>query len=178
MKFSVLKLQRIMFILQIVFVFGFFIATVIFTTSLYDTYLYGNLELTDYYTIELQVYNKTIFNFALVLVILFLICAALKPTKYYPTLVTYPIFVLVFITGIVLGILCTVKMQPIMKFYEEYDYSSISRLANYEMSYFFPIFTNVTSMGLVVASTASIGVYTFGFLKFLKRRGELNGQEV
>ncbi len=54
MKFNVLKLQKYLFYLYTAFIFGVFIAAIVFSTSYYTTYLYGNPELVDFYTNELQ----------------------------------------------------------------------------------------------------------------------------
>lgn len=79
MKFSVLKLQKYSFIVFTVFTFLLFVATIVFSTSYYNTYLYGNEELVNFYTTELQEYNQMIFIFSIILVILFVIGWILKP---------------------------------------------------------------------------------------------------
>lgn len=178
MKLSVLKLQKAVFILNAVFVIGLFISAVIFATSFYDTYLYGNEELITFYTGDFQVYNKTIFNYSLVLILLLVICILIKPHKYYPTFITYPILVAILITGTVLGILCVTEMSPILHFYETYDYSVIPRLAEYRLNYFFPVLTKLCGIGLAVVNIASLGVYLMGLLKYIRKRGELHDTEI
>ena len=111
MKISLLKLQKIAFILNAIFVIGFFVSTMIYATSFYDTYLYGNEELINFYTNDLQYYNKAIFDYSLVLIILFVVCILIKPSKYYPSFITYPLLVIIQIVGIVLGIISVDTMH-------------------------------------------------------------------
>lgn len=174
MKFNVLKLQKYMFYLYTAFTFGLFIATIVFSTSYYTTYLYGNTELVDFYTNNLQEYNKMIFNFALVLVILFVISYVLNPKKYYPTFVTFPVYLILLITGIVLSILIVVNLQEITGFYSNYDYASVNKLADYQANLFFPIFLIFCSIGFVVISCGLLVIYSLGFVTYFKKRGEAN----
>lgn len=174
MKLTVLKLQKVAFILNAVFVIGLFVSAVIYTTSFYDTYLYGNEELITFYTEDLQQYNKTIFNYSLALLLLFVLCILLKPNRYYPTFITYPVLMAIMIAGIVLGILSVVQMTPIMDFYKGYDYSSIPRLADYRLNYFFPVFTKLCGIGLAVVNIASIGIYSIGLWKYIRGREVLH----
>lgn len=172
MKFNILKLQKYAFIAFTVFTFLLFAATIVFSTSYYNTYLYGNEELVNYYTHELQDFNQMIFIFAMVLVILFVVFWLFQPKKYYPTFVTFPIYILVLLVGVVLGILIMVNMQTITSYYNSYDYSSISKLEEFSINPFFPVFLGFCSIGLAVVNLVTIGIYSLGFYKFLKGRGE------
>lgn len=178
MRLTILKLQKIVFILNAIFVIGLFVSAVIFATSFYDTYLYGNEELIAFYTEDLQEYNKAIFNYSLVLIILLVVCILLKPNKYYPTYITYPILAVILIVGTALGILCVVQMAPILRFYESYDYSGIPRLAEYRLNHFFPVFTNLCGIGLAVVNITSLGIYILGLLKYIRGRGELHDKKI
>lgn len=178
MKISLLKLQKIAFILNAIFVIGFFVSTMIYATSFYDTYLYGNEELINFYTNDLQYYNKAIFDYSLVLIILFVVCILIKPSKYYPSFITYPLLVIIQIVGIVLGIISVVQMTPILDFYEGYDYSVITKLVDYKLNYFFPIFTKLCGIGLAVINVGSLGVYSAGLFKYIKGRGVLNDKKI
>ncbi len=172
MKFSVLKLQKYSFIVFTVFTFLLFVATIVFSTSYYNTYLYGNEELVSFYTTELQEYNQMIFIFSIILVILFVIGWILKPKKYYPTLITFPIFLSILLVGIVFGIIIMVRMQDITGFYSSYDYTGLSKLEGFKGNMFFPIFLGFSSIGLAIVNILSIVVYSFGFWKYIKGRGE------
>ena len=172
MKINILKLQKYAFIIFTVFTFLLFVATIIFSTSYYNTYLYGNEELVNYYTTELQSFNQMIFIFALVLVILFVVFWIFQPKKYYPTFVTFPIFAVILLIGVVFGIIIMVNMQSITAYYSSYDYSGISKLEGFSANQFFPIFLGFCSIGLAVVNCISIGIYSLGFVKFLKGRGE------
>lgn len=172
MKISILKLQKYAFIVFTVFTFLLFAATLVFSTSYYNTFLYGNEELVNYYTTEFQKYNQTIFIYALVLVILFVLFWLCQPRKYYPTFVTFPIFVVIFLVGVVFGILIMVNMKSITSFYSSYDYSLLSKLESFSANPFFPIFLGFSSIGIAVVNMISIGIYSLGFYKFLKGRGE------
>ncbi len=172
MRLTALKSQKIVFILNVVFVIGLFFSTVIYTTSFYETYLYGDAELINFYTGYLQEYNKTIFNYSLVLILLLVPCILVKPHKYYPTFITFPILAVIMIVGVVLGILCVTQMKPVMNFYETYNYMEIPKLAEYKINYFFPIFTKFCGIGLAIVNLTSLGVYTFGLVKYMKGRGE------
>lgn len=172
MKINVLKLQKYAFIAFTVFTFLLFAATIVFSTSYYNTFLYGNEELVNYYTTEFQQYNQTIFIYALVLVVLFVVIWVCQPKKYYPTFVTFPIFVVILLVGVVLGILIMVNMQSITSFYSSYDYTGLSKLEGFSANPFFPIFLGVSSIGLAVINLITIGIYSFGFKKFLKGRSE------
>lgn len=172
MKINVLKLQKYMFYVFTAFIFLLFIATIIFSTSYYNTFLYGNEELVAYYSNELQDFNQMAFIYALVLVILLVICFILQPRKYYPTFITFPIFIIILIVGIVFGILIFTNMLSITEFYRNYDYSSISKLENFQGNVFFPIFLGFGSIGLVVINFLSIAIYSLGFWKYLRGRGE------
>lgn len=174
MKFNILKLQKYLFYLYTAFIFGVFIAAIVFSTSYYTTYLYGNPELVDFYTNELQSYNKMIFNFALVLVILFLISYLLNPKKYYPTIITFPVYLLLLITGIVLSVLIVVNLQDITGFYSSYDFSVVNKLSDYQANLFFPIFLIFCTIGLIVISCGLLVIYSMGFLTYFKKRGEAN----
>ena len=172
MKFSILKLQKYIFIVFTVFTFLLFAATIIFSTSYYNTFLYGNEELADYYTIQLQDFNQKAFIYALILVILFLVCFLFQPKKYYPTFISYPILIIILVIGIVFGILIFSNMQMITEFYRTYDYSTIAKLEGFRDNMFFPIFLGFSCIGLVIINFLSIGIYSLGFWKYLKGRGE------
>ncbi len=174
MKLPILKMQKYFFIAYAAFTFGLFLAVIIFSTSYYDTYLYGNLELVDFYTINLQDYNQLSFYFALTLVILFAVYYLFKPTKYYATFISFPIFIVILIIGIVFSILIVVNMQEITDYYKNYDYSTITKLENYQPNMFFPVFVKVCAIGLTVINVISLVLYSFSFVTYIKGRGEAN----
>ncbi|MDE7263730.1 MAG: hypothetical protein K2N64_03625 [Anaeroplasmataceae bacterium] len=172
MKLNVLKLQKYIFYIFTIFTFLLFTATIFFSTSYYNTFLYGNEELVEYYSTDLQSFNQTAFVYALVLVILLLVCFILQPKKYYPSFVTFPIFVVILLVGIVFGILIFTHMLSITTFYHFYDYSGISKLDGFQGNMFFPVFLGFSAIGLVVINFLSIGAYSLGFWQYLKGRGE------
>ena len=88
---NILKLQNYAFIGFTCFTFLLFLATIVFSTSYYNSYLYGNEELVEFYTNELQSFNQQAFIFCIVLVLLFVVCRLFQPKKYYPTFITFPI---------------------------------------------------------------------------------------
>nr|MDE5715340.1 hypothetical protein [Anaeroplasmataceae bacterium] len=108
----------------------------------------------------------------LILVILFLVCFLFQPKKYYPTFISYPILIIILVIGIVFGILIFSNMQMITEFYRTYDYSTIAKLEGFRGNMFFPIFLGFSCIGLVIINFLSIGIYSLGFWKYLKGRGE------
>lgn len=169
---NILKLQKYAFYVFTCFTFLLFLATIIFSTSFYNTFLYGNEELVEFYTNDLQEFNQRAFILSIVLVLLFVVCWLLQPKKYYPTFITYPIFTIVLLLGIVFGILIVVQMQDITSFYKQYDFAGISKLEEFAGNPFFPILLGFSSIGLVVVNAVSLVIYSFGFWKFIKGRGE------
>lgn len=169
---NILKLQNYAFIGFTCFTFLLFLATIVFSTSYYNSYLYGNEELVEFYTNELQSFNQQAFIFCIVLVLLFVVCRLFQPKKYYPTFITFPIYVVVLLIGIILGILIVVQMQEIIRFYQSYDFTGISKLEDFTGNSFFPILLMFSSIGLAVVNTISLVIYSFGFWKFIKGRGE------
>lgn len=171
-KWNILKLQNYAFLIFTSFIFLLFFATLVFSTSYYTTFLYGNEELVEFYTNELQVFNQQAFVYSLILIVLFVVCWIFQPKKYYPTFITFPIYSIVFLLCILFGIMIAVRMQEITGFYKQYNFTGIPKLEGFTGHSFFPIFLGFSSIGLPVVSGICIIVYSFGFWKFVKGRGE------
>lgn len=176
MKIKILQLQQIVFWLSVFFIGLFFVSTVVFSTSYYDTYLYADSKLLDFFQNDLQEYNQRIFVFSLVIVVLGVVCWILNPRKYYPTIVTFPIYLIIFTIIIVLCALAWIQTGPIESFYNQFDYSSIQKLAEYRPNPFFPILTKIGCWGCMISGVGSVVVYSVGFGRYLQKRGEADVQ--
>lgn len=178
MKIKILNLQKISFGLVLVFSVLIFIAAIIFSTSYCETYLYGNSELVEYYTNDLQVVNKQYFIYALIIVVSMVIVVLINPKKYYPSFVTYPILILISVCHIILGFLIIGDISKINNYYLSYDYSVISKLTTYSPNQFYMNFSLVSILGLIVSNGISCVIYSLGFYKFIVGRShndEKNG---
>ena len=171
MKITALRLQGLAQIIYTIFVLLLFASMLFFATAFYETFLYGNLELTEFYDNELQIYNRFLLAASVVDIILFVLVVICSPKKYYPSYVTYPIIIISMIITVVTAILCITKMMPILDFYRSYDYSSIEKLKDFSYNSFYTGFTMFSSIGLIVSSILLGAVSTVGLTKYIKLKG-------
>ena len=171
---NTLRIQKIAFICLSVSIILFFFATVFVATPFYRTFLYGNQEVADYFTGDFQQYNKKLFNYALVLVILMVVLILINPRKYYATYVSFPIIVIISAVCAILPLISIRETLLVVEFYYSYDFSSIERLADFKVNQFY-LFWIYISSGVVAASSLFLTfTATLGFVKYVKRAGEVS----
>lgn len=167
---KLILMQKIVVFTYLIVAISMFVFAISYTTPLYNTKLYGNSNLLAYYENDLQVFNRYLFNISIVFILIGALFLLVKLVKYFTGVILYPVVSLSMIITTILSIICINKQTPIREFYTTYDYSSIRKLENFEVSNTLFDVNNVIMIMMIVTSIITLIVVTIGFITLLKTK--------
>lgn len=147
-----------------------FIFAISFTTPLYPTRLYGNVELLTFYENNLQVFNRYFFYISLGYVLFGTFCILFKVTKYLSGEILYPVTMGFSIASVYGAISTNIKLTPVSNFYLNYDYTSIQNLKDYVISKEYFNLLRGLNIVMVIISISFMIIFTLGFIQYLKQK--------